>query len=58
MSFHGTYWHNDFGQPRSHGCVNMTVQAAKWLFRWSNPVLPFGQTQSKNPESGTPVIVT
>lgn len=58
ISFHGTYWHNDFGQPRSHGCVNMTEQAAKWLFRWSDPVLPFGQTQSKKPESGTPVIVT
>jgi len=40
VSFHGTYWHNDFGNPRSHGCINMTPQAAKWLFRWTRPVVP------------------
>jgi lipoprotein-anchoring transpeptidase ErfK/SrfK len=32
ISFHGTYWHNDYGRPRSHGCINLTPQAAKWLF--------------------------
>jgi len=36
-SFHGTYWHNDYGRPRSHGCINMTPQAAKWLYRWTTP---------------------
>ncbi len=41
ISFHGTYWHNDFGRPRSHGCINLTPQAAKWLYRWTTPsVLP------------------
>jgi hypothetical protein len=40
VSFHGTYWHNDFGVPRSHGCINMTPQAAKWLYRWTQPVVP------------------
>ncbi|HSB90790.1 MAG TPA: L,D-transpeptidase [Anaerolineales bacterium] len=40
ISFHGTYWHNDFGVPRSHGCINMTPQAAKWLFRWTRPTVP------------------
>ena len=39
-SFHGTYWHNDYGRPRSHGCINMTPQAAKWLFRWTTPSVP------------------
>jgi lipoprotein-anchoring transpeptidase ErfK/SrfK len=39
-SFHGTYWHNDYGRPRSHGCINLTPQAAKWLFRWTNPTVP------------------
>ncbi|MCH7611537.1 MAG: L,D-transpeptidase [Chloroflexi bacterium] len=38
-SFHGTYWHNDFGVPRSHGCINMTMDAAKWLYRWTHPVV-------------------
>lgn len=37
ISFHGTYWHNDYGRPRSHGCINLTPQAAKWLYRWTMP---------------------
>lgn len=36
-SFHGTYWHNNFGNPMSHGCVNMTNEDAEWLFRWAMP---------------------
>jgi lipoprotein-anchoring transpeptidase ErfK/SrfK len=37
-SFHGTYWHNDYGRPRSHGCANLPSLDAKWVFRWSYPV--------------------
>lgn len=40
ISFHGTYWHNDYGRPRSHGCINLTPQAAKWLYRWTTPTVP------------------
>jgi hypothetical protein len=40
IAFHGTYWHNDYGKPRSHGCINLTSQAAKWIFRWSLPSVP------------------
>lgn len=36
-AFHGTYWHNNFGLQMSHGCINMSNQDAKWLFRWSTP---------------------
>ncbi len=36
-AFHGTYWHNNFGQPMSRGCVNMTIEDAKWLFDWAFP---------------------
>ena len=43
ISFHGTYWHNDYGHPRSHGCINLTPQAAKWLFRWTSPAVPPGK---------------
>jgi lipoprotein-anchoring transpeptidase ErfK/SrfK len=35
--FHGTYWHNNFGTPMSHGCINMTNADAKWLFDWAGP---------------------
>jgi lipoprotein-anchoring transpeptidase ErfK/SrfK len=40
ISFHGTYWHNDYGRPHSHGCINMPPQAAKWLYRWTLPIVP------------------
>lgn len=33
---HGTYWHNNFGTPMSHGCVNMAVPDANWLFNWAS----------------------
>jgi hypothetical protein len=37
-AFHGTYWHDNFGVPMSHGCVNMRMADAKWLFRWTRPL--------------------
>ena len=37
VAFHGTYWHYNFGHKMSHGCVNMTVEEAKWLYRWALP---------------------
>jgi len=40
ISFHGTFWHNDYGKPRSHGCINMTPQAARWVYLWTHPVVP------------------
>ncbi len=40
ISFHGTYWHNDFGTPHSHGCINLSPQSAKWLYRWTTPIVP------------------
>jgi lipoprotein-anchoring transpeptidase ErfK/SrfK len=40
VSFHGTYWHNDYGTPHSHGCINLTPSDAKWLFRWTTPNVP------------------
>jgi hypothetical protein len=43
ISFHGTYWHNDYGHPRSHGCINLTPQAAKWLYRWTMPAVKPGK---------------
>jgi len=32
---HGTYWHSNFGTPMSHGCVNLTIDDAGWLFYWA-----------------------
>jgi len=35
-AIHGAYWHNDFGVPISHGCVNLPVNDAKWLYEWAD----------------------
>lgn len=58
-AFHGTYWHSDFGKPKSRGCINMTNADAKWLFDWAGPVwdgkTTWFRSTSSNP--GTLVIV-
>jgi lipoprotein-anchoring transpeptidase ErfK/SrfK len=33
---HGTYWHSNFGQPMSHGCVNLPTPDAEWLYNWAS----------------------
>lgn len=37
VAVHSTFWHNNFGDPVSHGCVNATPQDARWIFRWTSP---------------------
>jgi lipoprotein-anchoring transpeptidase ErfK/SrfK len=34
-ALHGTYWHNNFGRPMSHGCVNLPIGEAAWLYQWA-----------------------
>ncbi len=41
MAIHSTFWHNNYGVPRSHGCVNACPEDAKWVFRWTLPFVPF-----------------
>ncbi len=40
MAIHSTFWHNSYGVPRSHGCVNAKPDDAKWIFRWTLPFTP------------------
>ena len=42
-AFHGTYWHQNFGTPMSHGCINMRTEEAKWLFLWALPKHEIGR---------------
>ncbi len=35
-AIHGAYWHNNFGRPASHGCVNVPLASAQWLYDWSS----------------------
>jgi hypothetical protein len=37
IAFHGTYWHDNYGVPMSHGCINMKPEEANWIFRWTMP---------------------
>lgn len=39
VALHGTYWHTNYGMMMSHGCVNMRTEEAKWIFRWTTPVV-------------------
>ncbi|MEO8581370.1 MAG: L,D-transpeptidase [Patescibacteria group bacterium] len=59
FSLHGTYWHNNFGHPMSHGCVNMKTEEAEQIYYWSTPTLPEGKTSMHasvdNP--GTEIII-
>jgi hypothetical protein len=41
-ALHAAYWHDDFGTPRSHGCINLSPEDARWLFEWTEPQLPAG----------------
>jgi hypothetical protein len=43
VAIHGTYWHTDFGIPRSHGCINVPSDIAKWIYRWTMPAVPYGE---------------
>ena len=43
-AFHGTYWHENYGVPMSHGCINMRTEEAKWLFHWVLPPHEVGKT--------------
>jgi len=39
VAIHSTYWHNNYGEPSSRGCVNAGPEDAKWVFRWSQPTV-------------------
>ncbi len=55
VAIHGTYWHNDYGKPHSHGCINLPSETAKWVYRWTTPVVPLDEDEVS--ERGTQVIV-
>lgn len=56
-AFHGAYWHNEFGRRRSHGCINLSPQNAKWLYRWTTPAVPPEHHTYFNTKYGTRLTV-
>jgi len=41
VAIHSTFWHNNFGDPMSHGCVNVSPDDAKWIFLWTLPTVSY-----------------
>lgn len=56
---HGTYWHNDFGTQRSHGCVNLPTSIAEKLFYWTTPEPEDGKwaTWATKGNPGTRIVI-
>jgi len=58
VAIHSTYWHNNYGEPMSHGCVNVSPEDARWIFRWVNPAVAFETGDvTISGDGGTRVIV-
>ena len=60
VAIHGAFWHNAFGEKRSHGCINVSPEDAKWIFRWTTPYISLAQTEARVslPDHGTIVVST
>ncbi|MDD2922313.1 MAG: L,D-transpeptidase, partial [Anaerolineales bacterium] len=60
VAIHGAFWHNDFGERRLHGCINVKPEDAKWIFRWTTPYISVEQSEQKlvYPDHGTVISVT
>ncbi len=41
VAIHSTFWHNNYGDPMSHGCVNVRPKDAKWIFQWTLPTVNY-----------------
>lgn len=57
FSLHGTYWHNNFGHPMSHGCVNMRITDAQKLYDWVNPLTTSPATYASSKDQGTHITI-
>lgn len=56
-SFHGAYWHDNFGHAMSHGCINMREVDAKKLYDWAEPATQGTITYATATNTGTKVTV-
>jgi hypothetical protein len=58
VAIHGAFWHNAFGEKRSHGCINVSPEDAKWIFRWTTPYVSLAQGEMRVslPDHGTIVV--
>ena len=57
-ALHGAYWHDRFGTPKSHGCVNLSPVDARFLFHFTEPAVPRGWHGAFSLRDGTLVSIT
>lgn len=56
-ALHGAYWHDRFGIPKSHGCINLAPEDARRIFSWTEPRVPNGWHGALLPLKGTVLFV-
>jgi hypothetical protein len=54
---HGAYWHNNFGHPMSHGCINMREEDVAKIYQWANPETEGNTTYATDENPGTPILI-
>lgn len=54
---HGAYWHNNFGHPMSHGCVNMAIEDAGKVFAWADPATSGWANPASKDNPGTKIVI-
>lgn len=57
VALHGAFWHDQFGAPRSHGCINLTLADAEWLFGFTQPTVAEGETEAAASEKRPGTVV-
>ena len=57
VALHGAFWHDQFGAPRSHGCINLTLADAEWLFGFTQPGLAEGEQEAAATEKRPGTVV-
>ncbi len=56
LYFHAAYWHDQFGTPMSHGCINLSPRDAKWVYDWTLPTMPAGWNELEVPMAQSMVV--
>ncbi len=56
-ALHGAYWHDRFGMPKSHGCINLSPEDARRIFHWTEPGVPLGWHGAQSANTGTVLFV-
>jgi len=56
-ALHGSYWHDRFGTPKSHGCINLAPEDARRLYFWTEPAVPDGWHGAMKSLTGTVLFI-